>query len=90
MPLGRLLLVFVSIAHRVAFNGPNPVMFSNGDARKANVQQPIFSNLLGSSQSDRLLQFPEGFFSLYLLQVDRACSVEYPSNDVSNDSHLAS
>lgn len=65
--------------------------FFNRDARKANVQQPFFPNLIGtSSQSDRLyLQFLESFF-LYLVQVDRACSVADPSNDVSNDSHLAS
>ena len=74
----------------VAFNGPS-LFFFNRDARKANVQQPFFPNLIGtSSQSDRLyLQFLESFF-LYLVQVDRAYSVADPSNDVSNDSHLAS
>ena len=50
----------------------------------------FFRILLAVPKVTDFYSFLKVFFSLYLLQVDRACSVADPSNDVSNDSHLAS
>ena len=88
MPLG-LHLVFVSISDRLR-SMAQVFFFSTEMLEKLMSNSHFFLILLALLLSDRLyLQFLESFF-LYLVQVDRACSVADPSNDVSNDSHLAS